>query len=525
MEREMSKTILLMSVAVAAVLSSPTTTLADHHEAFSSKALRDAIRLPGIRAHQQALQNIANDHDGTRASGTPGFMASLHYVKKRAEKFGLITKVQHFDFAFFRELSPSELSQVAPNAVTYVNGTDFLTMTYSGAGDVTAVVQPVGGIVIPPTQTASSASGCTAADFSGFVPGNIALIQRGTCTFYEKAVNADAAGASGVIIFNEGNPGEPDRIPLFGGTLGTPVDLPVLSVSFAFGETLYNASKGGSSVTLRMKTDTESEIRPTANLIAETPYGRNDSIVVVGAHLDSVLEGPGIQDNGSGSAGILEIAETMSKLGIKPRNKVRFAWWGAEESGLLGSEYYVSQLSKEQIKNITVNLNFDMIGSPNFARFVYDGDGSDTGTAGPRGSGRIEEVFARYFKNRNLPFEATEFDGRSDYGPFIDVGIPAGGLFTGAEGIKTPDQAAKYGGTAGVAFDPCYHQACDTLSNISTLALKQMTDAAGHAVLQFAMRAIPPSQFVGDESDKTADMSVKRVSRKSLLYKGGQLQR
>jgi len=429
----MSRTILLMSVAMAAALTAtPSGALAD--DGVSSQALRNAIRLPGVRAHQQAFQNIANAHGGTRASGTPGFLASLYYVKRRAEAAGLITKVQPFEFAFYQELSPSELSQVAPNAVTYVNGTDFLTMDYSGTGDVTAVVQPAGGIVIPPTNTASSASGCAAADFTGFVPGNIALIQRGTCTFNEKAVNAAAAGASGVIIFNEGNPGEPDRIPLFSGTLGTPVTLPVLSVSFAFGETLYNDSKTG-SVTLHMTTDTESEIRPTANLIAETPVGRNDRVVVVGAHLDSVLPGPGINDNGSGSAGILEIAEAMAKLGIKPHNKVRFAWWGAEESGLLGSEYYVSQLKKWQIRNILVNLNFDMIGSPNFARLIYDGDGSDTGTAGPRGSARIEKVFERYFTNHNLAFEATAFDGRSDYGPFIDAGIPAGGLFSGAEDI------------------------------------------------------------------------------------------
>jgi Zn-dependent M28 family amino/carboxypeptidase len=276
----MSRTILLMSVAMAAVLTSaPTAALADNHEAFSSAALRRAIRVEGVRDHQQAFQNIANRNDGTRASGTPGYMASLNYVKRKAEAAGLTTKVQHFDFAFFQELSPSELNQVAPNAVTYVNGTDFLTMTYSGAGEVTAVVQPAGGIVIPPTQTSSSASGCTAADFAGFVPGNIALIQRGTCTFFEKAANAEAAGAAGAIIFNEGNPGQPDRIPLFGGTLGTPVGIPVLSVSFAFGEDLYEASQTG-SVTLRMQTDTESEIRPTANLIAETKDGRDDRVVV-----------------------------------------------------------------------------------------------------------------------------------------------------------------------------------------------------------------------------------------------------
>jgi len=186
-------------------------------------------------------------------------------------------------------------------------------------------------------------------------------------------------------------------------------------------------------------------------------------------------------------AAILEVAEQMAK--VKPRNKVRFAWWGAEESGLLGSQHYVDNLSQREIKNIALNLNFDMIGSPNFVRFVYDGDGSSTPLAGPNGSGTIERVFLDYFSDEAgaLPVEPTAFSGRSDYGPFIAVGIPAGGLFTGAEGIKTDDEVGIYGGTAGEQYDPCYHLACDTFDNISLTALDQMSDAVAHSVLTFAM--------------------------------------
>jgi Zn-dependent M28 family amino/carboxypeptidase len=177
----------------------------------------------------------------------------------------------------------------------------------------------------------------------------------------------------------------------------------------------------------------------------------------------------------------------MAALGIEPRNKVRFAWWSAEEEGLIGSAYYVSQLSARDIKNIALNLNFDMVGSPNFVRFVYDGDGSGTGTAGPNGSKVIEQVFLDYFAGQGLPSEPTPFDGRSDYGPFIDVGIPAGGLFTGAEGIKTAEQVEMYGGTSGEQYDPCYHQACDTFDNVDVDELDRMADATAHAVLTFAM--------------------------------------
>ena len=152
---------------------------------------------------------------------------------------------------------------------------------------------------------------------------------------------------------------------------------------------------------------------------------------------------------------------------------------------------FFSGTGRKRIRNlvssVALNLNFDMVGSPNYVRFVYDGDGSDTPVAGPNGSGRIEQVFLDYFASQDLPTEPTAQDGRSDYVAFTDVGIPAGGLFTGAEGIKTAEEAAIYGGTAGVAYDPCYHQACDTIANVSTQAVYEMSDAAAHATLTFAM--------------------------------------
>jgi Zn-dependent M28 family amino/carboxypeptidase len=241
-------------------------------------------------------------------------------------------------------------------------------------------------------------------------------------------------------------------------------------------------------VTVRIATTTE--IRrdvPTANLLATTRTGRTDRQVVVGAHLDSVPEGPGINDNGSGSSQNLEIALQMAELDARPVNQVRFAWWSAEESGLIGSQFYVDSLTARQIKNTAVNLNFDMVGSPNFVRFVYDGDASDTNSLASTGSGVVEDVFLKYFASQQLATEPTAFDGRSDYDAFISVGIPAGGLFTGAEGVKTAEEAAIYGGTAGVAYDHCYHQACDTIVNLSNTALDQMSDAAADATLVFAM--------------------------------------
>jgi Zn-dependent M28 family amino/carboxypeptidase len=466
----------LVSVASGAIA---TAALADPNNNNSNK-LRAAVTVAGIREHQLAFQAIADANGGIRTSGTPGYDASVAYVAEKLQAAGYAVTIQAFDFAYFAELSPSALSQIAPVPTVYTVDADFATMTYSGSGTATAPITPV-DLVIPPGPTPSTSnSGCEAADFAGFPAGNIALLQRGTCTFDDKARNALAAGASGAIIFNEGQPGRTDV--LF-GTLSGPISIPVLGMSFALGESLYQQTLGG-PVTLSMTTSTISELRPTANVLAETERGDAGNVVMVGAHLDSVEAGPGINDNGSGSATVLEIAEQMSK--VKPRNKVRFAFWGAEEFNLLGSDHYVGGLSEAELDSIALYLNFDMVGSPNFVRFVYDGDGSATPAAGPEGSAQIEQVFLQYFAEQGLATAATAFDGRSDYGPFIAVGIPAGGLFSGAEGIKTPAEAAIYGGTAGIAYDPCYHQACDTAANVSETALDQLGDAAAHAVITLA---------------------------------------
>jgi Zn-dependent M28 family amino/carboxypeptidase len=467
----------LVAATLVLALAGPASAVDD----IDSAKLRKAVTVGGILAHERVFQRIANQNDGTRASGTPGYDASAAYVKKALKKAGYKVTEQTFTFPFFRELAPAVLEQVTPTATDYATG----TFDFSATGDVQGQLVPTKDIVIPPTTEPSSSSGCEATDFTpaSMTEPQVALIQRGTCTFEDKANNAKAAGYDAAIIFNEGQPG---RDELFIGTLGSPVGIPVVGLSFKDAETLYNATKAG-PVVVHVVTSTEIKLdATTTNIIADSPGGDANKVLVVGAHLDSVVPGPGINDNGSGASTILEIAEEMSELKIKPRQKVRFAFWGAEEANLLGSEHYVNTLSDANLAKIFANLNFDMVASPNYVRFVYDGDGSDTGTAGPPGSAEIEEVFTSYFASQGLASAPTAFDGRSDYGPFIDVGIPAGGLFSGAEGIKTAEEAAIYGGTAGVAYDVCYHQACDTINNVNTDALFELGDAAADAVLTLA---------------------------------------
>ncbi|GLY00241.1 M20/M25/M40 family metallo-hydrolase [Actinoplanes sp. NBRC 101535] len=446
-----------------------------------ARRLREAVTVNGVLEHLRALQKIADRNDGTRASGTPGFTASAGYVKDKLRRAGYQVTEQVFTFPFYKELAPAVLERVSPAGPAY----ETVTFDFSGTGDVTGQVVPALNNVLPPTEAPSSTAGCAAADFapaSAAAP-QVALVQRGGCDFVVKAKNAKAAGYDAVIIFNEGQEG---RQVLFQGTLGEPFDLPVVGLSFADGSALATAAAAG-TVSVHVKTSTF--IDPTAktsNIVADARGGDPNRVLVVGAHLDSVIDGPGINDNGSGSATILEIAEQIAKLKLSTRQKLRFTFWGAEELGLLGSEHYVAQLTDAQRAAIFANLNFDMVGSPNYVRFVYDGDGSDTGTAGPAGSGELESVFTSYFASKGLASSPTEFNGRSDYGPFIAVGIPAGGLFSGAEGVKTAEEAAVYGGTAGEPYDSCYHEACDDITNLSKPALSELGDAAAHGVLTVA---------------------------------------
>jgi Zn-dependent M28 family amino/carboxypeptidase len=451
----------------------------------TARKLLECVTLDGVREHQAALQAIADANGGIRTSGTPGYDASVTYVVDRMSAAGYKVTLQPFEFLAFIQLGPSTLEQTSPVPATYLEGAgagfDYAMMSNSAPGDVTS---PVTAVDIQLGLGNTSTSGCEAADFAGFPAGNIALIQRGACTFQLKAENAVAAGAVGVIIFNQGN--ADGRFDPISGTLGTYTgNAPVLFASYARGAEWA----GTPGLVLHMVADVFRGEATTYNVFAETRTGNRDQVVVVGAHLDSVDEGPGIQDNGSGSAALLEVAEQMAR--VRPRNMVRFAWWGAEESGLIGSDFYVTGLSDEERAQIKLYLNFDMIGSPNYVRFVYDGDGSAFGLAGPPGSEAIEALFEDFYADRGLASEPTEISFRSDYAAFFDAGIPFGGLFTGAEGIKTEAQALIYGGTAGQQYDPCYHLACDTFANVSLEVLDLNSDAIAFSTLNYAMETSP----------------------------------
>jgi len=506
----------------------------DDDDRGSTRGLRNAVTTKGINEHLKAFQFHGDINGGNRAGGSPGYEASANYVTARLERKGYTVTDDFFEFVYNADRTPPLLT--VQGGTDYVDGNDFASMTFSPNGDTTAQVVAVDLVNAEGQPDNTSSSGCQTSDFTGFPAGAIALVQRGNptgtvpaCTFAQKAQFAADAGASGVIVMNEGN--AEGRRAVVQGTLGgvVPFNIPVVGATYQLGLALTDnlaITNGPTGKTAHLRVDRVNETRTTRNIIAELPAGgldgrrgdddddddrgddddrrrghehgssRPSNVLVVGAHLDSVPRGPGINDNGSGSGAILEIAEEMAERDTEPRNTIRFMWYGAEEFGLLGSEAYVEELKQDQAEfsRIKAMLNFDMVASPNFVRFVYDGDNSAFPAspgqveAGPPGSGEIESIFAKHFSSQRLASAPTPFNGRSDYGPFIAEGIPAGGLFTGAEGTKTAEQAAVYGGTAGVAYDQCYHLRCDTIANINYKALDQMSDATAHTALTLAER-------------------------------------
>ncbi|MFE9727472.1 M20/M25/M40 family metallo-hydrolase [Streptomyces sp. NPDC005794] len=472
-----------MAVVAATALATPLLLAAspDHGHASHSPA-EDAAELSrhlvesasarGAHRHLERFQAIADSSEGHRAAGSAGHDASAAHVHRLLRKAGYLVVSQAFDFTYTETLA-EKLSVVSPTP----RDLSIRAMTYTASTEEGGIEAALAAV------PADDTTGCEAADYpaAGFT-GKIALIKRGGCSFAEKQAAAAAAGAAGAVIYN-------NTEGALAGTLGdaSAGKIPTGGLTRAEGEKLVaDLAKGEVRVSLEIREFREE--RTTHNVVAETRGGNAARTVMLGAHLDSVSDGPGINDNATGSAGLLEVALRLAGSHRTPANKVRFAWWSAEENGLLGSEAYVAKLSEAQRAKIALYLNFDMIASPNGVQFVFDGDDSDGAGAGPgpEGSAQLEHDINAFLDSQGKPHTGTDFSGRSDYGPFIEVGIPSGGTDTGAEGVKTAAQAETYGGTAGIAYDPCYHAACDDLDNIDTGHFDTNIDVIAHAVGTYA---------------------------------------
>ena len=437
--------------------------------------LESRVTVAGVMTHLDALQAIAGANDGNRAIGTSGYEASGQYVEEVLTAAGYTPVRQDF-VATTQSIDAFSISLLGTDT-TYDPATGEYTPPTPerlpmegtpGTGE--------GGIVDAPVVAPVTATGCDAAEWGGTVaPGSVALVSRGICSFAQKSAAAGEAGASAILVYNN------EEGPL-NGTLGeqAPEYIPSVGLTQAEGAAAVEALAAGPiTVSLELAETTTSV--DTFNIIAETPTGRDDNTVMIGAHLDSVPEGPGINDNGSGSAAILETAVQLAASG-ELNNQVRFAWWGAEEVGLVGSTHYVDDLAvndPEELDQIATYLNFDMVASPNYVISVYDADQSTfpAPVDVPEGSIATEKAFTDFFDANGQAWIDTAFDARSDYNAFILNGVPASGLFTGADDVKTEEQVALFGGTAGIIQDPNYHQPGDDITNVNQEALGIMIGA------------------------------------------------
>lgn len=433
-------------------------------------SLAEKVTIDATMAHLTKLQEIADAHDGTRALGTPGYDASVDYVAGMLRDKGFDVETPEFEVRIPWADAPALTvagAKVSARPLEFTIGTE--------PGGVS------GPLVAAPQE---DTPGCTAEDYKDLqVRGAVALVDRGSCPFGAKQAVAAQLGAVAVIVADNEDGDE------MGGTLGeqTDVKIPVISVTKDAGAQLRGQPNAPVFITLNAGV----RVEKTRNVVAQTKTGSTADVVMVGAHLDSVPEGPGINDNGSGVAAVLE---TALQLGSSPdvNNAVRFGFWGAEEFGLLGSSNYVESLDVEGLKDIALYLNFDMLGSPNPGYFTYDGDQSatpDPRTGAPRvpeGSAGIERTLVAYLDRAGKPAEDTSFDGRSDYDGFTKSGVPAGGLFSGAEEKKTTRQAQVWGGQANEPFDPNYHKDTDTLEHIDRTSLEIQGSGVAYSVGLYA---------------------------------------
>ncbi len=456
-----------LTLGVTALLAPPA---AAHGKGSSPERFAQKVSSRAVMRHLDAFQRIADRHDGNRAALTPGYEASAQYVERTLRRAGYRTWRDPFTF-------DREVVEAATLTVTGGEAYEVDQMTFSSStpeGGLTAAV------AIP-----DDPFGCTTDAWGDADPtGAVAVVSRGgDCPFSAKALAAEALGAVAVVVHNNAE-------GLFSGTLGAEgvVAVPVVGLSLADGQAVVAAAAAG-PVEVTLDARIRFEEVESFNVLAETRAGRDDNVVMLGAHLDGVEDGAGINDNGTGSAAILEVAV---QLGREKRlnNTVRFAWWGAEELGLVGSTAYVEELATQEgeLDRIATYLNFDMVGSPNYVIGVYDADQSTypAPVEVPAGSVETEDVLTGYFDAIGQPWVDTEFSGRSDYQAFIVNGVPASGLFTGADGSKTEEEVALFGGTAGIPYDPNYHTPADDITNVNPEALRIMTKAIAFATFSLA---------------------------------------
>ncbi|CAF0964881.1 unnamed protein product [Rotaria sordida] len=476
------------------------------NERSLDSTLAGSVRIDEAMEHLNELQRIATAANGTRAAGTPGFNHTLDYLTNYLSANTNFKIIKSFFHARDHTLKhdPILQSSIGGNVTNHTYSEDlslseFFKVRYSTSVNFSNFI-PI--TVIPNV-------GCSDADWISANPpasGLVALVKRGGCSFIEQSMLATKFNVAALLLYNDGT--SANRMSPMIVRLGQNNTIPAFSLSFSLGERLVNAAQNPSNkasvrIVITLMND---KPFPIGNICADTPTGDPTQTIVIGSHSDSVHSGPGINDNGSGSAANLAWAVAVARLFqtttyTKYKYRLRFCWWGAEEIGLLGSYFHVAQAQNstvvgERLTDYVTYLNFDMLGSPNFMFGIYDGRTAenDTTPLAIVGSYKISEVFRDWFIRQNLPWDFVEFGYGSDYAPFLIQGIPVGGLYSGSSEIKTQEQCDRYDqflgqgkcGMINVDHDPCYHKACDSIQNINVFGYEKMIQAGAYTIESLA---------------------------------------
>ncbi|OBK22566.1 peptidase M28 [Mycobacterium asiaticum] len=436
-----------------------------------ARSLAAKVTADGMFVHLRALQDIANANQGNRASGTPGYDASVEYVAKALRDKGFDVSTPQFER--MRNTSEGKPTLTIAGRSFSVDQASLLVRT------------PSGGLTGPVVR-AAPAAGCAAGDYPAALPkGAIAVVDDSRCSVVDKQNSAMARGAAAVIVISQpSGHGAPPTLfnPGYYNQLTVPVAVVGANAATALSRT---------TAPVRLVLDAENVKVISRNVLAQTKTGAPNEVVMVGTHLDSPPNSPGINNAGSGVAAVLETALALGPL-PPVANAVRFAFWGAEENGVNGSMDYVFGLDNAALNDIALYLNFDMLGSPNPGFFTDDGDQSGPAGPGvasadvPEGSAGIERTLAGYLNLAGKRPADMPLNTRTDYHPFLVAGIPVGGMNTGASQTKTTVQSRLWGGQAGAAFDPNYQSPRDTVEAINRDALAVMGSGVAFAVGTYA---------------------------------------
>ncbi|KAH3765889.1 M28 family peptidase [Pelomyxa schiedti] len=423
--------------------------------------LSDDVEIEPLMETLKSLQSIADDNNNIRFTGTPGYDASVNFaISELSKNDDLLVFTQTFYVSWFSVVGTPLLAQTSPSTYSYEYLVDFSVLSESPDGAGTGTIANVAN------------NGCDDSDYTAVSAGSIALVSTGVCSRTIKASSAARAGAIAVIIYNA----EGTTAPVSGWVTST---IPAFGLSFIQG---YLLSQSLQPPTLNFEVVGTHINTTSQNVLAETKMGNNQTVIVVGGHLDSDDVGPGINDNGSGSAAVLELAAKIGEIKKDIKNKIVFALWGAEELGLLGSSYYVQHQS-EYHYTIGANINLDMLGSANYIYAFHNGSSAPTVELQAPCT-KLQKLFETFMNSSKLPYEYFPFAGNSDYDPFLKANIPANGITGGYNQIKTSAERATFGGLADVAFDPCLHQACDTITNVNQDVLLHETQAVAYVLQQ-----------------------------------------